>query len=93
MKFLFLSFSFLVSLLVIDSEKSDFTQSKKEIITCHPALTGDDMAVFANDPAFIAMHLSPLPIQYDAQGEEVSFPGCRWQGCKGLFDQSKKQIR
>jgi len=63
----------------------------KDIISCHPLTIGDDMAVFANDPAFIAIHLSPLAIKYKAQGEEVSFPAPDGKDAKGYLIKAKNK--
>lgn len=89
MKHLFLSFSFLLGLLVFDTGKRDLESNKKSIISCHPALPGDGMSVFASDPAFIALHLSPQPIQYRAQGEEISFPAADGKDAKGYLVKAK----
>jgi len=43
-------------------------------ILCHPADMPDDMNAFASDPAFQALHLSPLTINYQVQGEMVKYP-------------------
>jgi carboxymethylenebutenolidase len=45
----------------------------REYVYCHPDLPADDMARFASDPAFQALHLSPLPIHYAAKGDMVRF--------------------
>jgi len=65
--------------------------TQKDIISCHPVINPDDMAVFANDPAFIAMHLSPLPIRYKAQGEDVSFPAADGKDAKGYLIKAKNK--
>jgi carboxymethylenebutenolidase len=91
MKQLFISWSFLFGLLFLVNNKDSVTTFKKDIVSCHPALPDNDMAVFANDPAFIAMHLSPLPIQYNAQGEEVSFPAADGKDAKGYLIRAKNK--
>lgn len=49
-------------------------QKEREYIICHPEMPADDMKAFASDPAFQALHLSPLPIVFDGKGEMISFP-------------------
>jgi len=46
----------------------------REAILCHPTDMPDDMSAFASDPAFQALHLSPLSIHYQVQGEMVKYP-------------------
>lgn len=91
MKQLFISWSFLFGLLFFVNQNDDGVTSPKEIISCHPSLPGDDMAVFANDPAFITIHLSPLPIIYKAQGEDVSFPAADGKDAKGYLIRAKNK--
>ncbi len=91
MKQLFISWSFLFGLLFLGNQINEAGTSPKDIISCHPVLPGDDMAVFANDPAFIAIHLSPLPIQYNVQGEEVSFPAADGKDAKGYLIKAKSK--
>ncbi len=44
---------------------------EREYVYCHPGPLPDDMAVFASDPAFQALHLSPEKINYQAKGEMI----------------------
>lgn len=48
-------------------------QKEREYIVCHPSLPADDMKAFASDPAFQALHLSPITIHYTAKGDMISF--------------------
>ncbi len=89
MKLLLLPFSVLLPLLFINNNGKDYNASGKNIITCHPIINKDGMAAFANDPSFIAMHLSPLPILYNAQGEDVSFPAADGRDAKGYLIKAK----
>jgi len=43
-------------------------------VLCHPADMPDDMNAFASDPAFQDLHLSPLTINYQVQGQMVKYP-------------------
>jgi carboxymethylenebutenolidase len=66
---------------------------QKDIISCHPVINPDDMAAFASDPAFISMHLSPLPIKYVAQGESITFPAADGIDAKGYVIKAKKKSK
>jgi carboxymethylenebutenolidase len=46
-------------------------QQEREYLYCHAEPMPDDMAAFAADPAFQALHLSPLDINYQAGGQMV----------------------
>lgn len=48
--------------------------TEREYVYCHPEPLPDDMAVFASDPAFQALHPSPLNINYQAEGQMVKIP-------------------
>jgi carboxymethylenebutenolidase len=49
-------------------------RQQREAILCHPSdPPADNMNAFASDPAFQALHLSPLSIRYQARGEMVRF--------------------
>lgn len=49
-------------------------KQEREYLVCHPEIPVDNMNAFASDPAFQALHLSPLPIVFDGKGEMISFP-------------------
>ena len=91
MTHLLISWSFLFGLLFLVNQKDGAETSSKVVITCHPAIPGDAMSVFGRDPAFIALHLSPLAIQYNAQGEEVSFTAADGKDAKGYLIRAKNK--
>ncbi len=65
----------------------------REAIVCHPTdmAAPDDMAAFANDPAFQALHLSPLPIVYAAQGEMVKIKTADGTDANAYLVKAKKK--
>ncbi|MDX2048819.1 MAG: dienelactone hydrolase family protein [Chitinophagaceae bacterium] len=93
LKLFFSSFAVLFGAFGFFNKENSVANTPREIISCHPIATGDDMAVFANDPAFVAMHLSPLPINYAAQGESISFPAPDGTDAKGYIIKAKKKSR
>lgn len=66
---------------------------EREAIVCHPADQPypDDMAAFANDPAFQALHLSPLPIFYQAQGEMIKIKTTDGTDANAYYLKAKKK--
>lgn len=64
-----------------------------EAIICHPTdLAGeDDMAVFANDPSFQALHLSPQAIHYQALGEMIKIKTSDGVDASGYLRKAKKK--
>lgn len=44
------------------------------IIHCAAPLSDDRMSVLFNDPGFVALHLSPTPISFQAKGKMISYP-------------------
>lgn len=65
--------------------------SEREIISCHPVVSNEGMAAFANDPQFQALHLSPLIIYYTAQGENIHFPAADGTDAKAYFIKAKNR--
>lgn len=59
---------------------------------CHTG-NPDDMAVFANDPAFQALHPAPLPLDYDEMGQSISFKTTDGVDAKGYFVKAKKKSK
>src|SRR6187402_828861 len=51
----------------------EMTVGEREAIVCHPEDTETDMAAFASNPSFQALHLSPFVIHYNAVGEMMKF--------------------
>ncbi|HLO79353.1 MAG TPA: dienelactone hydrolase family protein [Chitinophagaceae bacterium] len=64
---------------------------EREYIICHSTDLPDDMAVFASDPAFQALHLSPLKINYQAKGAMVKFSTPDGTDASGYLIKSKKK--
>lgn len=62
---------------------------KKVITLCYTAPPGEGMAAFASDPEFIALHPSPLPLQYDGLGQNVSFSTPDGQDASAYFVKAK----
>jgi carboxymethylenebutenolidase len=89
-KLLFIAFTILISAIswVFGPRQQ---QNEREYIVCHPADSPDDMAQFASDPAFQALHLSPLTINYQAQGEMVKFNTPDGTDASGYMIKSKKK--
>ena len=59
---------------------------------CHTAPT-DGMASFALDPAFQALHASPLPLNYEAKGESITFKTSDGVEAKGYIVKAKKKSK
>ena len=59
---------------------------------CH---TGDpdDMAAFAGDPAFQALHPSPLPLDYDEMGKSITFKTADGVDAKAYFVKAKQKSK
>jgi carboxymethylenebutenolidase len=91
MKLLLLPFSFLLPLFFVNNIEKGYNAPGKNIISCHPMINNDGMAAFANNPSFIALHLSPVKINYKAQGEEISFPAADGKDAKGYFIKAKEK--
>lgn len=63
---------------------------EREAIVCHPMDdVPDNMNAFASDPAFQALHLSPLRINYQAQGEMVRFKTADGADASGYLVKAK----
>ncbi len=61
------------------------------ITMCYALPADNGMASFATDPAFIALHPAPLPLQYEAMGEKVSFKTPDGTDASGYFVKAKKK--
>jgi carboxymethylenebutenolidase len=66
----------------------DRTAHLKNAVKCHPL--ADDMVAFAGDPAFQALHPTPLSISYQAAGSMVSFPTPDGRQASGYLIKAKK---
>jgi len=64
--------------------------TEREYLYCHPELPADDMGRFASDPAFQALHLSPININYDAKGEMIRFSAPDGKEASGYFVKATK---
>ena len=60
---------------------------------CHTSAPLDGMAAFALDPAFQALHPSPLPLNYTGLGEAVSFKTPDGVDAKGYMIKAKKKSK
>jgi carboxymethylenebutenolidase len=92
-KLFFSTFAILFGAIGFFNKENSIVNTQREIISCHPVVNEDGMAAFASDPAFIAMHLSPLPIKYAAQGESISFPAPDGTDAKGYVIKAKKESK
>lgn len=57
---------------------------------CHTDPT-EGMAAFVNDPNFVALHPSPLPLEYDEMGSSVSFNTPDGKTATGYLIKAKKK--
>jgi carboxymethylenebutenolidase len=86
--------AFTVLMLVAGQLLSSGQENRsREAVVCHPAdmPEPDDMAAFASDPAFQALHLSPLSINYTAQGEMVKIKTADGVDANGYLQKAKKK--
>jgi len=80
---------FLVSLIGYFSSKP-LEQSDNQITVCHnPSIDG--MAQFANDPNFVALHPSPLAINFVAEGTSINYPTADGSTANAYFVKAKKK--
>jgi len=85
---------FAFTALLMISGVFSFQQSpprEREYVYCHPEPLPDDMARFASDPAFQALHLSPLPFHFQARGEMIKFRTADGQEASGYFMKAKSK--
>lgn len=66
-------------------------QQEREYIYCHPDALPDDMAVFASDPGFQALHLSPEKINYQGKGEMIKLKATDGQDASAYILKAKKK--
>ena len=66
------------------------TEPVPAIPLCHAPLPLDGMKQFALDPAFQALHLSPLPLDYDGIGQEITFATPGGKDASGYYVKAKK---
>jgi carboxymethylenebutenolidase len=89
-KLLFIAFTVLVTMMTW-MQHPKVEEKQREYIVCHQDGAEDDMAKFASDPAFQALHLSPLVINYQAQGEMVKFSTPDGTDASGYLIKAKKK--
>lgn len=66
-------------------------QPERNYVYCHPDPLPDDMTVFASDPAFQALHLSPEKINYLAKGEMIKLKTTDGQDASAYMLKAKKK--
>lgn len=67
------------------------TECPSSIPLCHTPLPLDGMKQFALDSAFQALHLSPLPLDYDGMGTDTTFAVADGKNANGYFIKAKKK--
>ncbi|MES2798321.1 MAG: dienelactone hydrolase family protein [Bacteroidota bacterium] len=70
--------------------KKEKSTNISEITICH-TIPADGMKQFALDPAFQALHPSPLTINYVGIGEEITFKTSDGMDAKGYLVKAKKK--
>ena len=65
-------------------------QPENQITVCHAPVSGD-MAQFANDPNFIALHPTPLAIKFVAEGESITYPTADGNTASAYIVKAKKK--
>ena len=75
---------------IFATKEAQTTNSIPEITVCH-SIPADGMKAFALDPAFQALHPSPLAIDYVGIGKSVSFKTSDGIAGKGYFIKAKKK--
>lgn len=62
---------------------------QREYIVCHADMQMDDMKIFASDPSFQALHVSPVSISFQGKGEMISFSTPDGKTGSGYFIKAK----
>lgn len=88
---LFLTFNIAVASLISYLFAPAELKKDKPITMCYSLPASDGMAAFATDPAFVALHPAPLPLQYDGQGEKVTFKTADGTDASGYLVKAKKK--
>ncbi|MFM7769746.1 MAG: dienelactone hydrolase family protein [Bacteroidota bacterium] len=86
-KIIFLGLSLVLMVLGYWDKQSMLNE--REYVICHAELPIDDMKIFASDPTFQALHLSPVPISFQAKGEMISFSTPDGKTGSGYFIKAK----
>lgn len=95
MNYFVVSSSFLLMFMAgnrIPSGPASSGQLPIDPVMCY-AQGADGMAAFANDPAFWALHPSPLPLTFDAMGENVRFSTPDGQEAGGYLIKANKKSK
>jgi carboxymethylenebutenolidase len=91
--FMLSSLSIVLSLLSIFQPKPSVSPllnpAQAPIAMCHSGDLG--MAAFVDDPNFVALHPSPLPLDYNELGSSVSFATPDGQNASGYLVKAKKK--
>ena len=66
-------------------------QPENQITVCHAPVSGD-MAQFANDPNFIALHPTPLAIKFVAEGESITYPTADGNTAVPILSKQKRNL-
>ncbi|MCB0610792.1 MAG: dienelactone hydrolase family protein [Lewinella sp.] len=96
MNYLVLSSSVALLLMAgkqIDSGRQTTYEMPAQPVMCHTDYPDGSMNAFANDPAFWALHPSPLPLAYKAMGEEVRFATPDGKDAGAYFIKAKKKSK
>jgi carboxymethylenebutenolidase len=88
-KFL-LFFNVVVISLIGYFTKPKVNEPLEAITVCHTTTT-DGMAQFANDPTFVALHPTPLPLKFEALGQQITFPTADGATAGAYFVKAKKK--
>lgn len=88
---LFFSFNIAIASLISYVFAPAELKKDKAITMCYSLPASDGMAAFATDPAFIALHPAPLSLQYDGQGEKVTFKTADGTDASGYLVKAKKK--
>lgn len=68
--------------------KTEETTPASKITICH-TVPANGMKQFALDPAFQALHVSPLPMSYQAVGKDITFKTPDGKDARGYFIKAK----
>lgn len=86
-------FAILISVFGIFKKPNTNNVPSSAMPMCHSVPLPDDMAAFALDPEFQALHPSPLPLNYEAQGQMITFKTPDGVDAKGYVVKAKKKSK
>ncbi|NBB31832.1 dienelactone hydrolase family protein [Cellulophaga sp. BC115SP] len=87
---LWLSLNLLVVSIMGYFASKPIEQPENQITVCHAPVSGD-MAQFANDPNFIALHPAPIAIKFVAAGESITYPTADGSTASAYIVKAKKK--